>query len=434
MEKVSIIGSGYIGLVTGACLAKFGHKVIFNDIDAKMLENLKNGIVPIHEDGLDELINLALKNNLIETTTDKKYAVENSDIIIFCLPTPPKKDGNADLKFIREVSKEIGGIMNEYKIIINKSTAPVGTNKMIKEIISHFYESDFEVVSIPEFLQEGKAVETFLNADRQVLGFNNLQNTKLIERIKKLFGDFNSEMVITNTKTAEFSKYVCNAYLALNISYINSLTSICEKLGINILDVSQIMKLDKRIGKRAFLNPGPGFGGMCFPKDVLSIVGISDRFGYTNKLLEVVTKINNRQKENVYTKIVKTKNLNKNSKISIIGLSFKKNTSDVRESQAKSIIELLSKDGYSNIHAFDPLAMDNFKKFNLSIKYAKNLEDIFTDSECLVIMTEWDVFKEIDLNNLKNLMKSKNIIDTRNLLDMEEAKKLEFNYIGMGRK
>jgi len=433
MEKISIIGSGYIGLVTGACFAKFGHQIIFNDVNQQMLDDLNKGIIPIHEAGLKELIDDGFQKKLISTTTDKRQAVNNSDIIMMCLPTPPKKDGNADLKYIRNVSKEIGAIMNSSKIIINKSTSPVGTSKMIREIIRHYYHGEFHMVSIPEFLQEGKAVETFINGDRQVLGFENLGNHALIERMKKLFSDLNGEIVLTDTKTAEFSKYVSNAFLALEISFINSLTSICEKLKIDILDVSKILKLDKRIGEKAFLNPGPGYGGMCFPKDVLSIVGISDRFGYTNKLLEVVTEINVRQKEQVFRKIISVPGLNKESRITILGLAFKKDTSDVRESQSKTVIEKLLENGYQNITVYDPVAMPNFKKFNLPISYADSIENSLVHSDCLVIMTEWDDFKSIDLAEIKKLMSSPNIIDSRNLLPMGQARSLGFYYMGMGR-
>lgn len=434
MEKISIIGSGYIGLVTGACFVKFGNKVIFNDIDQDMLDGLMYGKIPIHEDGLAELIKEGVSKNLIEVTTDKKYAINNSDVVMLCLPTPPKKDGNADLKFIREVSKEISKLMSEYKIIINKSTAPIGTSKLIREIMRHYYLGEFDIVSIPEFLQEGKAVETFLKADRQVIGFEDNASQKLKDRITKLFSYFNSEIVITDNKTAEFAKYASNAFLALEISYINSFSSICEKLNINILDVAKIMRLDSRIGKKAFLNPGPGFGGMCFPKDVMSIVGISDRFGYTNKLLQVVSEINHRQRLNVVNKIHSFVKDIKNPKITILGLSFKKDTSDVRDSQSKTVIEKLIKDGYKNIVVYDPISVDNFKKYNLSINYATSAKEALKDSDCMVIMTEWEEFKAIDLNTIKDLMKSLNIVDTRNLLDIKQAKKLKFNYIGTGIK
>ena len=434
MEKISIIGSGYIGLVTGACFVKFGHKVIFNDIDQDMLNGLMSGKIPIHEEGLAELINEGVSKKLIEVTTDKKYAIDNSDVIMLCLPTPPKKDGNADLKYIREVSKEISKLMDRHKIIINKSTAPVGTSKMIREIMRHYYSGEFDIISIPEFLQEGKAVETFLKADRQVIGFEDNATQDLKDRVTKLFSHFNSEIVITDNKTAEFAKYACNSFLALEISYINSFSSFCEKLNINILDVAKIMRLDSRIGKKAFLSPGPGFGGMCFPKDVMSIVGISDRFGYTNKLLQVVSEINHRQRLNVVDKIHTFIEKIDNPKISILGLSFKKNTSDVRDSQSKTVIEKLFKDGYKNIIVYDPISMDNFKKYNLDVQFATSAKEALKDSDCMVIMTEWDEFEAIDLNSTKNNMNSLNIVDTRNLLDIKEAKKIGFNYIGTGIK
>ncbi len=324
--------------------------------------------------------------------------------------------------------------MNKYKIIINKSTAPVGTSKLIREIVRHYYKENFDIISVPEFLQESKAVETSLNADRQVIGFEEKASPELIERIKKMFSDFNSEIVITDNKTAEFAKYASNSFLALEISYINSMSSICEKLNINILDISKIMKLDSRIGKKAFLNPGPGFGGMCFPKDVMSIVGISDRFGYTNKLLQVVSEINHRQRLNIVDKI---KNFVKDidsPKITILGLSFKKNTSDVRDTQSKTVIDKLIADGYNNIIAYDPLAIDNFKKFNLNIQYGSNIEESLKNSNCVVIMTEWDEFKTINLKNAAKLMKNLNLVDSRNLFNIKEAKDAGFNYIGTGIK
>jgi UDPglucose 6-dehydrogenase len=432
-ERVGIIGSGYVGLVTGACFMKFGHTVYFHDIDVAMLQNLSRGIVPIHEDHLQELIDAGIKNRLLHITPDKKEVLEQCDIIMLCLPTPPKEDGNADLRFIRAVCKELGQAMNSHKILINKSTAPVGSSKLIREIIRHFYNGNFDVVSMPEFLQEGKAVESSLNADRYVIGFEERTNRQVKDRVLNLLKPFNSQVVVTNNKTAELAKYICNAFLPLEISFINSMTGICEKLGVDIKDITQIMRLDKRIGPKAFLEAGPGYGGMCFPKDVWSIISISDRFGYTHKLLQVVDEINERQKINVVNKIETLIGSIRNPIISILGLSFKKNTSDVRLSQSKTVIEELLRRKFDAIIAYDPAAISNFRKFELPIRYAETLEEAVKNSDCLVIMTEWDEFKHLNLPEMKKVMHSLNIVDGRNLLDKSLIKELGFHYIGMGR-
>jgi len=434
MEKIGIIGSGYVGLVTGACFSKFGHHIIFNDINQKMLKGLEKGIVPIHEPGLNNLLKDGFKKGLIETSTDKKYVTENSNIIVLSLPTPPKKDGNADLRYLRKVVKEIAQMMNSPKIFVNKSTAPVGTTRLIREIVRRYYQGNFEVMAMPEFLLESKAVETFIHGDRQVLGFESNISQDNKQRIIDLFEGFDSEIVVTDCKTAEFSKYANNAFLALSISFINSLSNVAEKLNIDIKDISKIMRLDKRIGKHAWLEAGPGFGGMCFPKDVLCIVGISDRFGYTNNLLQASYDINFRQRLIIAEKVINfIQEINK-PRISILGLAFKKNTSDVRDSQSKTVIEELIKKGYTNIIVYDPLAMADFKQYQLEIDYADNPEQAVKNSDCLVIMTEWDVFADMDLNKTKKEMNTPNIVDGRNLLDKEMAKKLGFQYIGMGRK
>lgn len=434
MEKISIIGTGYVGLITGACLTTQGHQVILNDYNNELLDNLRKGVIPIHEKDLADLITNGFKKGLLAVSHDKQYVVDHSDIIMFCVQTPSKEDGNADLSYLRQAVKEIAQCMKSPKILVNKSTAPVGTARLIREIVRHFYNGQFEVVSVPEFLQEAKAVETFRHADRQVIGFEDQASHELKNRMINLFKPFGKEIVATNTKTAEFSKYVCNAFLALEISYINSMTGVSEKLGIDIQDISRIMKMDKRIGPKAFLEPGPGYGGMCFPKDVVSVVGIADRFGYTHKLLQAVNEINWRQRINVAEKVINFVKPLDNPKISILGLSFKKNTSDVRNSQSKTVIEELLKLGYENIIVYDPVANDNFKQFNLPVECKNSWSEAIDGSDCLVIMTEWDEFKKLDLNEAKNKMRTFNIVDSRNLLDKELAKKLGFDYIGMGRK
>lgn len=432
-EKIGIIGSGYVGLVTGACFVHFGHEVVFNDIDELMLEKLNKGQLPIHEQGLQDLVDFGLKNKLIDVTTDKKQLVSECNILILALPTPPKADGNADLQIIRQACKEIGQSMAGPKIIINKSTAPVGSSHLIREIIRHYYPGDFDVVSMPEFLQEGKAIESSLNADRYVIGFETKTSQKVRNQVLDLIKPFNSPIVETDNRTAELAKYICNAFLPLEISFINSMTAVCEKLGVDIIEISKIMRLDKRIGTKAFLDAGPGYGGMCFPKDVWSIIGIADRFGYTHKLLKVVDEINVRQQISVAEKIEKfVKGVDK-PRITILGLSFKKNTSDVRFSQSKVVIEKLIEKGFSDITVFDPIAINNFRQFNLPINYAHSINAAAQDSDCLVIMTDWDQFKELNLIEIYNKMKSKNLIDARNLIDKEMAKKLGFRYVGMGR-
>jgi len=430
MKKITVVGTGYVGLVTGACLADIGHRVICVDIDKNKIENLKKRIIPIYEPGLGEIVKKNFDSGNLEFTTDTDLAVKNSEVVFIAVGTPTAPDGSVNLDYVKKVAESIGKAMNGYRVIVNKSTVPIGTGDMVSRIISTYYKGEFEVVSNPEFLREGSAVDDFMNPDRIVIG--NGEN-KAKDIMIELYSPLPGERVLTNVKTAEMIKYASNAYLATSISFINSIAGICEKVGADVTEVAQGMRLDKRIGKYAFLDAGPGYGGSCFPKDVKGMIQIASENNINFSILEAVEGTNEAQKKSFLPKIQKLigEDLH-GKKITIWGLAFKAETDDIREAPALSLIKQLQ-DRDADILIYDPVARKQGEKQDGSLVFADDLYESVKGADCLVIITEWKQFKEVDLNKVKSLLKSPNVVDGRNIFKVEEMKEKGFNYISVGR-
>lgn len=430
MKRIAVIGTGYVGLVTGTCLAEIGHKVICVDIDSQKIENLKNSIIPIYEPGLKELVKKNYQNNNLDFSADINKAVKEAEVVFIAVGTPTAPDGSVNLDYVKKAAESIGKVMDEYKVVVNKSTVPIGTGDLVTRIISAHYKGKFEVVSNPEFLREGSAVDDFMNPDRIVIG--NGEN-KAREIMIELYSPLPGERVLTNIKTAEMIKYASNAYLATSISFINSVANICEKVGADVTEVAKGMRLDKRIGKYAFLDAGPGYGGSCFPKDVKGMVQIASENNVNFSILEAVEGTNEAQKMSLLPKIQKLigEDLH-NKKITIWGLAFKAETDDIREAPALTLIKQLQ-DRDADILIYDPVARSQGEKMDPTLVFADDLDESVKGAECLVIVTEWKQFKEIDLQKIKLLLKSPNVVDGRNLFEVEQMRKMGFNYISVGR-
>jgi len=430
MKKITVVGTGYVGLVTGACLADIGHRVICVDIDKNKIENLKKGIIPIYEPGLTEIVKKNFDNGNLEFTTETDKAVKDSEVVFIAVGTPSLPDGSVNLDYVKKAAEDIARAMNGFKVIVDKSTVPVGTGGVVGRTIAKYYQGEFEVVSNPEFLKEGDAVGDFMKPDRIVIGF---ENKKAEEIMLSLYEKLDGERVLTSVKNAELIKYASNAYLATSISFINSVSSICEKVGADVTEVSRGMRMDKRIGPFAFLAAGVGYGGSCFPKDVKGMVQTANEYGVGFEILDSVESTNEAQKKSLLPKIQKLlgEDLH-DKKIAIWGLAFKPETDDVRESPALTIIKQLQ-DRDVNIIAFDPIATENMRKEVESLETAKDMYACLKNADCLVIITEWKQFKEADLNKIKSLLISPNIVDGRNIFKVEEMKKMGFNYISVGR-
>lgn len=430
MKKIAVVGTGYVGLVTGTCLSEIGHRVICVDVDSKKIENLKKGIIPIYEPGLEELVLKNHNNKKLEFNTDIEKAVKESEVIFIAVGTPSMPDDSVNLDYVKKVAESIGKSMNGYKVIVNKSTVPIGTGDMVVRIISTYYKGKFEVVSNPEFLREGSAVNDFMNPDRIVIGNG---EDKAKEIMLELYSPLPGERVLTNVKTAEMIKYASNAFLATSISFINSIANICEKVGADVTEVAQGMRLDKRIGKHAFLDAGPGYGGSCFPKDVKGLIQIANENNISFDILESVEDTNESQKKSLLPKIIKLVGEDiPGKKITIWGLAFKAETDDIREAPALSLIKQLQ-DRDAKIVIFDPVAREQGEKMDSSLVFADDLYESVRGAECLVIVTGWKQFKEVDLKKIKSLLNNPNMVDGRNLFEVKKMKELGFNYISVGR-
>ena len=429
--KIAVIGSGYVGLVTGACLAKLGNEIICVDIDEDKIAKLNDGIVPIYEPGLYELISKNKEESRLQFTTDIRGAIKKSEVIFICVGTPPKESGEADLSYVENVARIIADVMDSYKLIVEKSTVPVETGEEVARTIRsfNFHKVDFDVVSNPEFLREGSAIYDFLNPDRIVIGCESERAKSIMQ---KIYGKLNAPIIFTDIKSAEIIKHASNSFLAVKISFINAIANICELSGANVEKVAEGLGLDKRIG-RAFLNAGIGYGGICFPKDIEAFIKIAEKFGYDFKLLKAVQEINNHQKNHFAKKIEKALWVVKNKTIAVLGLSFKPNTDDMRMAPSIDIIIQLQKDG-AKIKAYDPQAMNRAKSILKDITYCNDPYDTAKDADVLVIMTEWDEFKALDFARLKSLLKYPMIIDGRNIFNPHDVKKHGFKYISIGRK
>lgn len=430
MKKIAVIGTGYVGLVTGTCLSEIGHEVYCVDIDIKKIENLKQGIIPIYEPGLEEIVKKNFNKGSLKFTTDFNEAVANSEVVFIAVGTPPMADGSVDLSYVKSAAESIAKAMNAYKVIVNKSTVPIGTGDTVQRIISTYYKGEFDVVSNPEFLREGSAVDDFMNPDRIVIGNG---TGKAREIMLDVYSPVGGERVLTNIKTAEMIKYASNAYLATSISFINSIANICEKVGADVNEVAKGMRLDKRIGKYAFLNAGVGYGGSCFPKDVKGLIQIANENNVSFDILDSVEATNEAQKKSLLPKIQKLLGENLHGKkIAVWGLAFKPETDDIREAPALVIIKQL-KDRDAEVVIYDPIAFESAKKAGLEYVFNDDIYKTVEKADCLVIATEWKQFKEADLDKIKKLMNSPNIVDGRNVFDVQTMKDKGFNYISVGR-
>jgi UDPglucose 6-dehydrogenase len=430
--KVTIVGTGYVGLVTGTCLSDFGLNVICVDRDNKKIECLNSGKVPIYEPNLEALIQKNVLAGRLTFTTDLEKAIKESKIIFIAVGTPPNDDGSANLEQIKKVAQQVAASMNEYKVIVNKSTVPIGTATKIKEIINSSSPSPFDIVSNPEFLREGSAVYDFTHPDKIVIGTTSDKALKIMQEIYRPLYLIDIPFVITNPKTAELIKYACNAFLATKITFINEIANLCDKVGANVHQIAKAMGLDGRISPK-FLHPGPGYGGSCFPKDTEALYHFASTCGYDFKLLKGVISANKRQRELMAEKIKHHLGDLKGKTIGILGLAFKQNTDDIRKSPAIDIINLLLKED-ARIRCFDPLAMDNSRKILPNLTYCQDEYETAKGSNALVIATEWNQFRNLDLLKIKKLLKTPILLDLRNLYDPEKAKFLGFVYEGVGRK
>ena len=431
--KISVIGTGYVGLVTGTCLAETGNEVICVDIDKDKVEKMRNGAVPIYEPHLDVLFERNIKANRLQFTTSLDEGLEHGEIIFLALPTPEDEDGSADLSYVLNVSKLIGEKIKEYKVIVDKSTVPVGTAEKVKETISENAQCNFDVVSNPEFLREGYAVDDFLKPERIVIGSSSERATKLMQKLYNPFVRSGNPIIIMDEKSAELTKYAANSFLATKITFMNEIANYCEKVGADVDKVRAGMGTDSRIGKR-FLFPGIGYGGSCFPKDVKALQKAGLDKDYDFKILNSVIEVNEKQKTILIPKIENQFNHDlTNKKLAIWGLAFKPETDDVREAPAIYLMnELLSRG--AKLSVYDPEAMQNIKKqFGDKLTYCESMYDALTDADALVICTEWSIFRTPDFNKVKQLLKQSIIFDGRNLYDVEEIKKEGFIYTSIGR-
>lgn len=429
--KIAMIGTGYVGLVTGTCFAELGNEVICVDNDEKKIEKLRNSVIPIYEPGLEEMVAKNVKENRLSFTTNIKDAAKECDIIFIAVGTPPKPDGTADLSSVENVSAVVADVMTEYKLVVGKSTVPVNTGKWIKKTIDlHNKEGiDYDVASNPEFLREGSAIDDFLHPDRIVIG---VESDRARKMLCDLYKPIDAPILVTDIESAEIIKHASNSFLATKISFINALSIICEQAGADVQMVAKGMGLDSRIGKQ-FLNAGAGFGGFCFPKDLSAFIKIAEDLGYDFRLLKEVEQINTEQKMRIVKKVAEHLWNLRGKKVGVLGLSFKPNTDDMRYAPSIDIIGELLKEGVE-IRAYDPQAMERAKEIFPDITYCKDPYEVCEGCDGLVILTEWDEFRELDLKKVKKLLKTPILIDGRNVFEPETARNEGFIYSGIGRK
>jgi UDPglucose 6-dehydrogenase len=428
--KLSIIGTGYVGLVTGTCFAEVGHHVICVDNDANKVKMLQAGGIPIYEPGLEELVKKNVAAGRLKFTNSTAEGVQNSDVIFIAVPTPPQADGSVDLSYIERVARDIAAAMTSYKIIVDKSTVPVKTGEKVAETIKRYCAAkvEFDVVSNPEFLREGFAVGDLMNPDRVVIG---VASARPAAAMKEIYTPFKAPIIVTDINSAELIKHAANSFLALKISYINAIANVCEAAGANVQEVANGIGLDERIGRR-FLNAGIGFGGSCFPKDLSAFIKIAEQIGYDFKLLKEVQRINADQMDRFLKKITDTLWVLKDKKIGVLGLAFKQNTDDVRSSPAIDLCQRLIKDG-ATLRVHDPKAMEKTKPLLPGATYVDDMNAVAEGCDALVIATEWEEFKQLDLARAKKSLTHPIMFDGRNLFDPAEMEKLGWIYKSIGR-
>ncbi|MGB1285854.1 MAG: UDP-glucose dehydrogenase family protein [Aggregatilineales bacterium] len=431
MKKICVIGSGYVGLVTATCFADLGNKVITVDIDERKVEKLHAGEMPIYEPGLEELVERNVKARRLDFTTSYEQGMKDADYIFICVGTPSAVDGEADLKYVRAAAQTIAQTMTEPTIIVNKSTVPVGTGDWTAEIVENSQDTpiDFAVVSCPEFLREGSAIQDFMNPDRTVLGSS---NRAAAEKVAELYAPLNAPVVITDIRTSEMIKYASNAFLATRISFINEISIICERLGADVTEVARGMGFDKRIGPH-FLNAGVGYGGSCFPKDVKALANMALTHGMHPQLLNAVMEINDFQRKHLILKVRDLLGGSLEGKtVGVLGLSFKPNTDDVRESPALTVVRSLGNQG-ANVKAYDPIAIETALVEMPNLHVCEDAYEVADGADALVMITDWNEFKHLDMTRIKASMKQPILVDGRNMYDPDAMHALGFTYRGVGR-
>ena len=430
--KLTIIGSGYVGLTTGACFAEAGHQVVCVDNNEDKVKTLQAGRIPIYEPGLESMVRKNVAARRLRFTSSTEDGVDHGEVLFIAVPTPPQPDGSVDLSFVEKVAREIAGFLDSYRVVVDKSTVPVKTGERVAQTIRRYARPgvEFDVVSNPEFLREGSAVEDLMRPDRIVIGGN---SDRALAIMQKVYEPFVAPVLVTDINSAELIKHAANSFLALKISYINALSEICEATGADVLKVAEGIGTDKRIG-RSFLNAGLGYGGSCFPKDIAAFIAISDQLGTPFTLLKEVQKINDRQLDRFLDGIREALWVLKDKQLTVWGLSFKPNTDDVRSSVAVAVVERLLAEG-ANVVVYDPKAMDKAKElpFADKITFASSAMEAAAGAEALIIATEWPEFAVIDLAELRDTMRTPLIFDGRNLIDPVAAASFGFQYHGIGR-
>ncbi|MEO7675115.1 MAG: UDP-glucose/GDP-mannose dehydrogenase family protein [Pyrinomonadaceae bacterium] len=430
---IAVIGTGYVGLVTGACFAEFGVDVTCVDVDTVKIEKLHKGIIPIYEPGLDQIVEKNVKAGRLHFTTDIKSAVEQALVVFLAVGTPPQPDGTPNMSFYRQAAKDIAESMNGYKVLVTKSTVPVGTGKWLHEFVAENLatETGFGVASNPEFLREGAAIQDFMRPDRVVIGSNEPDAIEIMKDLYRPLYLIETPIVITSLEAAELIKYAANAFLATKITFINEIANLCDAIGCDVHDVARGMGMDNRIGRK-FLHPGPGYGGSCFPKDTRALTTVADQFGVETRIVDAVIEANERQRDAMIPKIEKLVGGLKGKKIGVLGLSFKPETDDMRESPAIDIIKAIIRLGGS-VKAFDPVAMDEARHYIDGIEFAADEYEAIDGADALVIITEWNQFRALDMVKVRSLLKSPKVADLRNIYEPADMRELGFEYVGVGR-
>ena len=430
---IAVIGTGYVGLVSGACFAEFGVDVTCVDVDVTKIEKLHQGIIPIYEPGLDQLVHKNVKAGRLHFTTDIRSAVEQALVVFLAVGTPPQADGTPDMSYYRQAAKDVAEAMNGYKVLVTKSTVPIHTGKWLREFVQENLPAptDFGVASNPEFLREGAAIDDFMRPDRVVIGSNEERAIEVMKELYRPLYLIETPIVITSLEAAELIKYAANAFLATKITFINEVANLCDAIGCDVHDVAKGMGMDNRIGRK-FLHPGPGYGGSCFPKDTRALTTVADQFGVETRIVDAVIEANERQRDAMIPKIEKLVGEIKGKKIGMLGLSFKPETDDMRESPAIDIIKSIIAKGGS-VKAFDPVAMDEAKHYIDGIEYASDEYDAIDGADILVIVTEWNQFRALDMVRVKKLLTAPKIADLRNIYEPDDMRELGFDYVGVGR-
>ena len=431
-KKICVIGTGYVGLIASVGLSDFGNEIVGVDIDEKKVDMLNKGISPIYEPGVERYLKRNLESGRLTFSTDIAGSIQDSEVIFIAVGTPPKDNGEADLSFVESVVKSIADNLNNYKVIVTKSTVPVGTNRWIKKKMGEYAPGkDFDVISNPEFLREGKATQDFFHPDRTVIGYESEQSKEVMFEVYRSLNLISVPFVWCSLETAELIKYASNAFLATKITFINQMANLAETVGADIHTIAKTMGMDGRISPK-FLHPGPGYGGSCFPKDTMAVVQTGDKFGIDMSLIRSVIEANDMQKDRMVEKLEKLVGDFSGKTITVLGLAFKAETDDIRDTPAFNLVDGILKRG-ANIQAHDPQAMDNFSKLYPQIQYCHSEFDALKGADALVLVTEWNEYRNLNLDKVKEMMKGNIILDTRNLLDGDLVKEKGFIYEGVGR-